>query len=95
MTPLLLVGNVEFLRARPSDIARGLLGFVSLSLGETVEISNITLRRRPTGELYLAFPTREDKHGVRHSVARILDTDEAEAVTAQVIAILRAREAVR
>ena len=95
MRDLLLVGDVTFVRARPNDVGRGLLGFVSLRLGESVEISNIALRRRPTGELYLAFPVREDKHGVRHAVARLLKEEEREAVTVQVIAILRTRGAVR
>lgn len=95
MTDLLLVTEATFLRARPSDVSRGLLGFVSMRLGESVEIANIALRRRPTGELYLAFPVRVDKHGVRHSVARLTNADEREAVTVQVIGILRARGVVR
>lgn len=95
MRDFLLVDDVAFARAIPRDIERGLLGFVSLSLGETVEISNITLRRSPTGELYLAFPTRDDKYGVRRPVARILKPEELEAVKVQVLAILRARGQIR
>lgn len=95
MRDLLLVGDVTFVRARPSDVELGLLGFVSLRLADTLEISNIALRRRPAGELYLAFPVRVDKHGVRHPVARLTNADEREAVTVQVIGILRARGVVR
>jgi len=92
---LLLVTKVDFTRASPSDVEKGLLGFVTLQLGETVELGGIALRRTEAGEFELSFPVRTDRRGRRHRVHRILDEEERLAVQVQVVGILRARGAVR
>lgn len=94
MTDPLLGRDVMFTPARPGDVERGLLGFVCLQLGR-LEIAGITVRRTRSGALALSFPMRTDSAGHRHPIARIVDFEERKAVETEVLAILRARGAVR
>lgn len=87
----LLVSKVEFVRGSDREREQGLLGYVSLRLGESVELNGITLRRTLGGKHTISFPSRRDRRGKGHPIVRVLDDAEREAVEAQVIGVLRGR----
>lgn len=91
----LLVSKVEFVRAADVERRGGLMGFATVTLDDRVELGSIAVRRTLGGKFELSFPVREDRRGRRHRVVRLLNPAEHEAVEAQVIAILRARGALR
>lgn len=72
-SPELRVSQVRFTSAGRGDRDRGLLGFVAFTLGGTLEVDGVTLRRSRQGTKYLSFPARVDGRGERHPYLRPVD----------------------
>ena len=71
-SPRLAPSSVKFTPACASDERRGLLGFVSCTLGALV-LDGITLRRTREGRLTLSFPARRGRTGEQHAYIRPVD----------------------
>ena len=86
MTPL--VTDVRLSSARPEQVRKGLLCFVSLRYGDLL-VDGVTLRVTEDGRHALSFPVRRDRKGRDHAVVRPVDQDAREAIEAAVFAALR------
>ena len=89
----LVVTETTFTQASERDEARGLLGYLAIVLNESIRADGLTLRRTEGGELYVAFPARTDRAGMRHALLRPLDEEHRRALQAQVFAQLGIGEA--
>jgi hypothetical protein len=87
------LSDVRYVPAASADAARGLLGFVSLTVDGTLRLDGIALRRRLSGELALSFPTRTDRAGKKHAYIRPVDDAARRAIEADVIGALGLRQA--
>jgi hypothetical protein len=83
-----LISEVQFTAAQPDEVRQGLLGFVRLTLGSSVRVDGVTLRRTLKGRLELSFPDRLDRRGRRHSVIAPTNQGARDAITQQVIQAL-------
>lgn len=73
MTPRTLdISEVHIRWAPDRDRAAGLLAYVAVTLGGSVRLDGITLRRARDGSSYLAFPHRVDTRGRERWYARPL-----------------------
>ncbi len=54
---------------------RGLIGFASIVLLESFFLNDIRILRRPTGEVFLAYPTRKTSTGERHHIWHPISKD--------------------
>ena len=80
----LLVTEATFVRASERDDRAGLLGYVSVTLNDTLRLDGITLRRSSDGHPYLAYPCRTDAAGRRHALSRPLDNEARQLIEDQV-----------
>ena len=71
----LKITSAGFTNGTPADIRRGLLGYVTCILNDTLVIDGVTLRRTRDGRLALSFPARRDGRGRTHPVVRPVDDD--------------------
>jgi hypothetical protein len=85
----LRLSDVRYTPASPRDAARGLLGYVSLTVDGLLRLDGIALRRCLSGEIALSFPTRIDRAGKKHAYIRPVDDAARRAFEAQVFAALR------
>lgn len=85
-----------WIRANDADQRNGLIGFLSLFVGDLV-VDNVTLRRTLDGRYTLSWPARTDKHGKKHSAVRPVDDEARKRIERQIFADLgqRAEPAVR
>ena len=67
---------------------RGMLGWISIRVGDEIVIDSIGLRRTRTGDLRLSFPTRKDSHGNQHAIVRPASREAHEAIERAVFAAL-------
>jgi len=87
------IRDVRFVQAAPADVERGLVGFVSFTLGP-LRIGGVTVRRlADSRRLALSFPCRRDAHGGRHFVVRPIGDRERRAVEFEVLRALGLTEA--
>ena len=63
---------VHLTPARPADVARGLIGFLRVELGNGLVLDGLTVRRTRRGEWRLSFPAKDDREGRRHFFVRPL-----------------------
>jgi len=82
------ITNVRFTSADETNVAAGLLGWVSLSLNGTVRLDGIAVRRTRENELTLSFPYRRDSAGRQHHIVRPLDDATHREIERQIIAAL-------
>ena len=68
--------------------SRGLLGWISIRIGDEVIIDGIGLRRTRAGDLRLSFPTRKDSHGNQHAVVRPANAEVHQAIERRVLVAL-------
>ncbi len=73
--------------APPSEKARGLLAYMTITLG-AVHVDGVTLRRTADGRRYLAFPERIDRSGQRRPLVWPLDAATRIAIEAAVFRAL-------
>lgn len=85
--PLRIVG-VRFTAAPKDARARGLLGWVSATVGESLHLDGIAVRRTRDGRLTLSFPSRRDAAGVDHPIIRPIDNAARCWIEEQVFAAL-------
>lgn len=69
MTSLLL-SDVRFTPADRHEVDTGLIGYVSFVLNGGLALDGLTIRRKRTGERYLAYPARFDGTGAQHALVR-------------------------
>jgi hypothetical protein len=87
----LLVTDVRLHGAPPADVRQGLLGYVSCTLGDTLLLNGLTLRRSLEGRRYLAFPKPRDALGREHVNVRPLDASAQREIEAQIFLALGIR----
>jgi len=91
----LVVSHVR-LTAAPDDAQeRGLLGWISLVLNDTIKLDGVTLRRTAGGRLALSFPARRDAGGRQHQYVRPLDDRARREIESQVFQALGLEEVAR
>jgi len=86
------ISSITFLPAAASDVADGLLAYVTFEVGG-LRIDGVTLRRTRAGRFALSFPERRDSQGRRHSIVRPLDGEARREIEAQVLAAIKSEEA--
>lgn len=80
-----------WLRASDDDQRTGLLGWISVFLGDLI-VDGITLRRMASGRLGLSFPQRRDKAGREHAIVRPLDNDARLRIEREILGQLGQRD---
>jgi len=66
------VSNVGLKRAPARLVREGLLGYLTLTINESLILDGITLRRSLRGRHYLSYPSRAGSDGDRHPHIRPL-----------------------
>lgn len=84
----LRISAVTLIDAKPADVRRGLLGFVSCTLGGRVRLDGLTLRRSREGRLYVSFPRPRDARGRERSTVRPVDVASQREIEAQIFLAL-------
>jgi len=80
--------EVRLTAAGAADRAKGLVGFVTLTLNDLLILDGIGLRHSTRGELVLMFPERMDRHGRKHALVRPIDDAARRVITLAVLAAL-------
>lgn len=80
-----------WIKASDADQREGLVGFLSLFVGDLV-VDNVTLRRTLTGHFTLSWPARTDHQGRKHPSVRPLDDQARQRIERAVLAELAERE---
>jgi hypothetical protein len=86
---------VRFVAASPEDVERGLLGWISLVLNDSIQIDGVTLRRTASGLLGLSFPARRDGAGRQHALVKPLDDRARREIEHRIFASLGLEDAHR
>ena len=73
-----------WVRASDNDVRSGLLGYISVFIGDLV-LDGIVLRRTAGGRLTLSFPARTDRMGRRHPYVRPVDDGARQAIEATIL----------
>ena len=80
-----------WVRASDDDLKSGLLGFISVELGNLI-LDGICLRRTAAGRFALSFPARTNRAGRRHSYIRPVDDAARKAIEREILGQLGQRE---
>ena len=88
MTEMLQVSEVSFVDAGRQHRHRGLLGWISLTLGNRLRLDGLTLRQTAHGRLALSYPARRDSLGSDHPYVRPLNSDTRLEIEHQVFTAL-------
>jgi DNA-binding cell septation regulator SpoVG len=83
-----------WVRADDEQAREGLVGFLSLFVGEDLIVDNVTLRRTLDGRYSLSWPARTDKHGKKHSSVRPVSDEVRRRIEREILAELAQREGV-
>ena len=81
----------SWIKAGDADQRDGLVGFLSLSVGDLI-VDNVTLRRTREGRFALSWPARVDRHGVKHASIRPINDEARRRIEQQIFAELGQRE---
>ena len=73
-------------------LERGLVGFVSIVVNDSLKLDAIALRRTLDGRPVLAFPARRDARGRQHSLFRPINDEARREIERQVFAALGIEE---
>lgn len=92
MRSSLQIGDVRF-TSSASDRS-GLLGWVSLTLNDSVRLDGLALRRTLRARLTLSFPVRKDRSGNKHPLVRPLDNETRVEIERQVFEALGLEESI-
>jgi len=82
--PVSQVTSIRFSPAGVDDECRGLLGWVTCTVGDLV-LDGIAIRRTLAGKLTLSFPTRRGRGGEHHAYVRPLDDRVRLAIEREVL----------
>lgn len=85
---LLVVSAVHLRDAPPVDVRKGLVGFVSCVLNDSVRVEGLTLRRTRRGRPSISFPLRRDSQGRKHPVVCLLRREDRRAIEDQIFRAL-------
>jgi hypothetical protein len=85
-----LVSSVRFTRANDDDVQTGLLGFVTCTFNDVLQVDGVTLRRCRDGRIALSWPARSDGAGRRHPILRPLDDHARQQLERQIIKAIAA-----
>jgi DNA-binding cell septation regulator SpoVG len=80
---------VEFAPASASQRARGVLGFVKVSMNGGVRVPGFTVVSLPQGKFDVRLPTKRDEHGQHHDVMQPLRPTARRSIVRQVLDALR------
>lgn len=64
--------------------ARGLLGWLCVTVNEAIQIDGIALRRTLVGDLVITFPERRDSSGNHHPIVRPLGEEARRSIEEQI-----------
>lgn len=92
MNEKIKISSVQFTAAGEGDVARGLLGWVSCTLNNTLHLDGVAVRRTADGRHALSFPARRDAQGRQHFLVRPLDDTSRREIEAQVFKALGLEE---
>jgi DNA-binding cell septation regulator SpoVG len=84
----LVITDVQFAGAPPGAIETGLIGFVAVTVNDTLRLDGLALRRTETGRLALSFPARKDRVGRQRFYYRPVDDDARREIEARVFRAL-------
>ena len=84
MTSQISISNVRFSAGTPEMIREGLLGWVAVTVNDTIRLDGIALRRTRDGRQVLSFPARRDHRGRQHSLIAPIDDDSRLDIERQV-----------
>ena len=84
MSDSIHVSEVRLVRASVADEQRGLIGWVSLKIGQLL-LDGIAVRRTRDGRLVLSFPERRDLDGRRHPIIRPSDDEARRALEREIL----------
>ena len=87
-----LVTDITMVPAPPSDRRRGLLAFLSFTVGK-LRLDGVAVRRTRSGEIVLSFPKRRDRNGLERSLVRPTDAEARRRITFEVLKALDLRDA--
>ena len=82
------VGEIDFRPAEGAEVARGLLGWASFSVGALL-LEGVAVRRCIDGRHTLSYPRRFDRNRRGHHVVRPVDDVARRAIEAEVFERLR------
>ncbi len=88
MRDTLRISDVRFTAASGTERAQGLLGFVSLRLGELI-LDSLVVRRTRDARYVVGFPHRRDRKGFAHEVVRPTTHEVRRSIENEVIAELK------
>lgn len=84
----MVISDVEFHAASPSDRRAGMLGWIGFTLDDAIRVDGVALRRTLDDRLVLGFPARRDRSGRQHAYVRPVDDRSRCEVERQVFAAL-------
>ncbi len=87
----LLVSDIRFAGANIALRSKGLMGWVNLSLGGTIQLNCLAVRRTAAGRYALSFPCRTDANGNMHPYYQPLEEGTRRAIEESVIDELQRR----
>jgi DNA-binding cell septation regulator SpoVG len=82
------VTEVRFAPADDEHREEGLLGWTSFVIDGGLKVEGVAVRRTAEGHLALAYPYRDDAHGLRRRFLRPINDQTRRALQAQVLAQL-------
>ena len=85
---LIHLSEVRLARARPEQVETGMVGHISLVVGDLLKLDGIALRRTRRGHHALSFPCRRDRRGHEHALIRPLTDDARRRIERQVFEAL-------
>ena len=88
MKPLPPVGEIRFSAASGSEFRSGLLAYARVEVGP-FRVDGITVRRTRGGRLAVAYPSRRDGDGRKHTMFLPTDRSAREALERLIIAAYR------
>ena len=96
MTEKLSLSRIRFTAAPPHLADRGLIGFISAVVNDSLELDGLALRRTlGDGRITLSFPARRDRSGQQRAYFRPVGDDVRREIERQILRALGLEEEVR
>lgn len=78
------ISDVRLVSATAADRGRGLIGYASCVLDNSLRIDGLTIRRTLDGRLAVSFPSKRDCQGREHFLLRPLSDDARREIQSQI-----------
>lgn len=85
----IIISNVRFTSANPTDGKRGLKGWVRCTLNDQFQLDGIAVRQGRNGRSSLSFPARTDGRGRKHFYYHPVDEKTRRAIERQIFKSLQ------